>query len=150
MHSGTFGITCIFGRCLGRIFQVLAEEFTMDNKFTTVISYEKPIQDKRQDGNVMLSGDVGALMKALGFMALWLVLTVMLLAEPLMLNSSAARAKQEHQNFTLHSAPAAIENNAAKRAPQPVRAHPNAKLNAEPSSTELPPARLSYALLSVK
>jgi hypothetical protein len=68
----------------------------------------------------------------------------------LMLNSSAARAKQEQLNFTLDVTPAAIENNAAKRAPQPVRAHPNAKLNAESSSTELPPARLSYALLSVK
>jgi hypothetical protein len=128
----------------------ITEEFTMDNKFTTVISYEKPLQDKRQAGNVMLSGDVGALIKALGFMALWLVLTVMLLAEPMMLNSSAARAKQEHQNFTLHSAPATSQNNAARRALQPVPAHSNAKLNVEPSSTELPPARLSYALLSVK
>jgi hypothetical protein len=46
--------------------------------------------------------------------------------------------------------PAATQNNSAKHALQPVPAPLNAKLNAEPSSTELPPARLSYALLSVK
>ncbi len=121
----------------------------MDNKFTTVISYEKPLQDKRRAGSAMFSGDVGALMKALGFMALWLVFTAMLLAEPLMLNSSATRAKQESQNFTLDVAPARTQHNAAKRAPHTAPANLNAKLNAE-SSTELPPARLSYALLSVK
>jgi hypothetical protein len=125
----------------------------MNNQFTTVISYEKPIQGQRS-GSAIFVGDVGALLKALGFMALWLVLTTMLLAEPLMLNSHTASAKQGQQHFTLRVAPAMIEknaqNNAAKHALQTVPAHLNAKLNAEPSSTELAPARLSYALLSVK
>jgi hypothetical protein len=121
----------------------------MNNQFTTVISYEKPIQDRRSD-SAIFAGDVGALLKALGFMALWLVFTAMLLAEPLMLNSGTASAKHGQQHFTLRSVPAATQNNSAKHALQPVPAPLNAKLNAEPSSTELPPARLSYALLSVK
>ncbi len=123
----------------------------MNNQFTTVISYEKPIQDPRR-GSAILNGDVGALLKALGFMALWLVFTAMLLAEPLTLNSGTASATQGQQHFTLRVAPTAAQNDAAKHALQPVPARLvlNTKLNAEPSSTELPPARLSYALLSVK
>jgi hypothetical protein len=126
----------------------------MDNKFTTVISYEKPLQNKPQSGRAMFSNDVGALLKALGFMALWLVFTAVLLAEPLMLNSNAARENQEHLNFTVDVTQVKLQNNvqknAVKRAPHPMPTNLNAKLNAEPSSTELPPARLSYALLSVK
>lgn len=122
----------------------------MDNKFTTVISYEKPLQNKPQSGRGVFSNDIGALLKALGFMVLWLVFTTLLLAEPLMSNLNAAKENQEHINFTEHVIKAAPQSNAVKRARQPEPARLNAKLNAAPSATELPPVRLSYALLSVK
>ena len=139
----------------------------MNNKFTTEISYERPAQGERHAGSVIISSDVGALIRALGFMALWLVLTVMLMAEPMMLNSKMAKEKREPIYFshgvdqpTLPSPSRSRSPSALKSPPPPSQLElrhaptsPEGKLSAKPDSTPLPenpPARLSYALLMLK
>ena len=135
----------------------------MNNKFTTEISYERPTQGEHHAGSVIISSDVGALIRALGFMALWLVLTVTLMAEPMMLNSKAAKEKREPIYFshgvdqpTLPSpSPGALKS--PPPPPQLELRHaptsPEGKLSAKPDSTPLPEnprARLSYAVLMLK
>ena len=137
----------------------------MNNKFTTEISYERPTQRERHGGSVIIASDVGALIRALGFMALWLVLTVTLMAEPMMLNSKAAKEKREPIYFshgvvqpTLPSpSPSPSELKSPTLPPQLELRHaptsPEGKLSAKPDSTALPenpPARLSYAVLTLK
>jgi hypothetical protein len=121
----------------------------MNNKFSTVISYEKPAPDARVAGSVIVSSDFKALLKALGFMGLWLVLTVMLLAEPLMLNSRAAQASQELLTLSHEAAPAPLPSAAAPPHQLELRHAPttvDAKLNAKPSPYNQH-AQLSYAVL---
>ena len=135
----------------------------MNNKFTTEISYERPTQGERHAGSVIISSDVGALIRALGFMALWLVLTVTLMAEPMMLNSKAAKEKREpiyfshgvHQPTLPSPSPGALKSPTLplqlelRHAPT----SPEGKLSAKPDSTPLPEnprARLSYAVLMLK
>jgi hypothetical protein len=129
----------------------------MNNQFTTVISYEKPAPGARHAGSVIVSSDFRALLKALGFMGLWLVLTVMLLAEPLMLNSRAAQAWQEPLMLSHEVAPALSHEVAPGTLPSPaatphqleLRHAPttvDAKLNAKPSHHNQH-AQLSYAVL---
>jgi hypothetical protein len=121
----------------------------MNNKFTTVISYEKPAQEARHAGSVIVSSDFSALLKALGFMGLWLVLTMMLLAEPLMLNSRAAQALQEPLIVSHEVAPATLPSPAAPPHQLELRHAPttvDTKLDAKPSPRNQH-AQLSYAVL---
>ena len=135
----------------------------MNNKFTTVISYERPVASARCAGSVIASSDIGALMRALGFMGLWLVLTVMLLAEPLLLNSKAAQEKREPIYFS-HGV---VQPTLPSPTPTPTPSTPpphqlelshaptnaEGKLSTKLNATPLPdnqPARLSYALLTLK
>ena len=145
----------------------------MNNKFTTEISYERPTQRERHGGSVIIASDVGALIRALGFMALWLVLTVTLMAEPMMLNSKAAKEKREPIYFShgvvQPTLPSLSPSLSPSQSPSPselksptlplqleLRRAPTSaegKLSAKPDSTALPenpPARLSYAVLTLK
>jgi hypothetical protein len=121
----------------------------MNNKFTTEISYERPAQGARRAGSVIVSSDMGALMRALGFMGLWLVLTVFLLAEPLMLNSTATKASQEPLTLSHEVAPVTPPSAAPLPHQLELRHAPttvDAKLNAKPSPYNQN-AQLSYAVL---
>ncbi len=121
----------------------------MNNKFTTEISYERPVQGSRRAGSVIVSSDIGALMRALGFMGLWLVLTVILLAEPLMLNSTATNASQEPVMLSHEMAPATPPSAAPPPHQLELRHAPttvDAKLNAKPAPHNQH-AQLSYAVL---
>jgi len=138
----------------------------MNNQFTTVISYDKPVQGARTAGgagstelagNVIASNDFRALLKALAFMGLWLLLTVMLLAEPLMLNMKAIQAAQEPLVVSHETAPAALPGTATvpPQLQQPQLQLPHhyaapttvdAKLSAKPSGYEQH-AQLSYAVM---
>jgi hypothetical protein len=121
----------------------------MNNQFTTVISYEKPAPGARHAGSVIVSSDFSALLKALGFMGLWLVLTVMLLAEPLMLNMKATQASQEPLVFSHETAPATLPSPAATPHPLELR-HAPTTVDASPTAKPSPHnqhAQLSYAVL---
>jgi hypothetical protein len=121
----------------------------MNNQFTTVISYEKPAPHARVAGSVIVSSDFKALLKALGFMGLWLVLTVMLLAEPLMSNSRAAQARQEPLTLSHEVVPATPPSAAPPPHQLELRHAPttvDAKVNAKPSPYNQH-AQLSYAVL---
>ncbi len=125
----------------------------MDNKFTTVISYDKPTHCEQSAGRTKRTGDVVSLLKATIFMLLWMMLTAALLAEPLMSNSSANNSPNERANFTLGAAPAAspAKQCFTVQPASPVQVS-KPKLNVQPhhQSPEPSEARLSYALLSVK
>ena len=121
----------------------------MNNKFSTVISYDKPAQTARVAGSVIVSSDVRALLKALGFMGLWLVLTVALLAEPLMVNSRAAQASQAPVMLSHETAPATLPSSAAPPHQLELR-HAPATVDAKVIAKPLPlnqHAQLSYAVL---
>ena len=121
----------------------------MNNQFTTVISYEKPAPDARVAGSVIVSSDFRALLKALGFMGLWLVLTVALLAEPLMVNSRVAPTWQEPLTLSREAAPAILPSPATPPHQLELRHAPttaDAKVNAKPSPYDQH-AQLSYAVL---
>jgi hypothetical protein len=123
----------------------------MNNKFSTVISYERPAPGTELAGNSAASRDIGALMRALGFMGLWLVLTVFLLAEPLMSNLKAAQAKQEAASLSIQLSTDAVP--AAVTPPHQLGLrHAPTNLNARAAENhprENKPAQLSYALLTL-
>jgi hypothetical protein len=121
----------------------------MNNQFTTVISYEKPAPGARHAGSVIVSSDFSALLKALGFMGLWLVLTMMLLAEPLMLNMKATQASQEPMVFSHETGPATPPSPVAPPHQLELR-HAPTTVDAKQSAKPLPynqHAQLSYAVL---
>ncbi len=74
----------------------------MNNQFTTVISYEKAAHAEQFAGRDMFKGEAGSLLKALAFMALWALLTGMLVIEPLM-STAGAPFNREHVNRSLDS-----------------------------------------------
>lgn len=124
----------------------------MNNQFTTVISYEKPAPGARRAGTVIVSSDFSAFLKALGFMGLWLVLTVMLLAEPLMLNMKAMQASQEPLVFSHETTPAMPPSPDAAPHQLELR-HAPTTVDAKPAAKPPPynqNAQLSYAVLIVK
>ena len=106
----------------------------MNNQFTTVISYEKSAHAQTRAGGGMLKGEAGSLLKALAFMALWAVLTGLLVIEPLMSSPAGASFKQDRVNFTQDS-PVATSV-------------PSTTLSATPSAVSAPPA--ATALVAVK
>ncbi len=74
----------------------------MNNQFTTVISYEKTAHAEQFAGRGMFKGEAGSLLKALAFMALWALLTGLLVIEPLM-STAGASFKRDHVNLAVDS-----------------------------------------------
>lgn len=125
----------------------------MNNKFSTVISYERPLPSPQAGSGVSASRDLGATIRALAFMVLWLVLTVFLLAEPLMSNMKTAHVRHDAASISIQLGTAV--------APAPESAAPPHQLGLRHAPTNLnagatvnqpnknQPAQLSYALLTL-
>ena len=120
----------------------------MNNQFITVISYEKSVHAEPRAGRGMLKREVGSLLKALAFMALWALLTGLLVIEPLMSGLGGVSFRQDRVNFSLDSPAAATAQPVATSAPPAVTSAMPAATSASPMATSLAAAKPSSAAKS--